>query len=217
MIYVYNEGNRMRSSGIITSVISIIFGLLISLLSAFAFEAMVEIVFSIIGIGIIASNLLPFIIAFKSMKYEKMYVLDFICSLISIVIGVLFIFEHTWIISLVCGIFLVIIPIVRIIASANKMLELKRQLPLFIVAILMFFNIASTILKIALIVIGAILAVLGVINLIMELVYSYKHRNDPPFDDNDPFNGNNPFDGMDEEGQAVNNKENVIDAEFKEL
>ena len=161
MIYVYNEGNRMRSSGIITSVISIIFGLLISLLSAFAFEAMVEIVFSIIGIGIIASNLLPFIIAFKSMKYEKMYVVDFICSLISIVIGVLFIFEHTWIISLICGIFLVIIPIVRIIASANKMLELKRQLPLFIVAILMFFNIASTILKIALIVIGAILAVLG--------------------------------------------------------
>ncbi len=207
MIYLYEENRGMRSSGIVTSVISIIFGLLISLLSAFAFDAMVEIVFTIIGVGIIVANIIPLIIAIQRLKLDNKYVVDLVFSILSIVIGAMFIFEHSAVISIVCGVFLVVIPLIRILLAPNKLLELKRQLPLFVVAILMFFNVAGAVLRIALIVIGALLAILGIVNLVIELIDNYKHRNDNPFDDG----ANSASD------TSENKSDNVIDAEFKEL
>ena len=216
MIYVYNMNKERRGSGIFTSVISIIFGALICLLSAFAFDAMVDIVFTIIGLGIIITNVLPLMMSIQAIKVDQRYIIDLIFSIISIILGVMFIFNHSATISIICGVFLVIIPIVRIILAKEKLLELKRQLPLFIVALLMFFNVASVVLRVALIVIGAILALLGIINLVMELIYSYKHK-----DDNDSFDDNNPFNSHDGGNGTIGGETNhdnvVIDAEFKEL
>ena len=213
MIYVYNSNFKNgRAGSLIGAVFSIILGALITLLSVFAFDAIVDITFFMIGMGIILSNIFPLITAIEVARVDSRYIFNIIASIIGIILGVLFMFNHSLVVSIVFGVYLVIMPTVRIILSKNKLEELKSELPLYIAAILLFCNVLDKVLRIGLIVVGVIITILGIINLAMELIYRSKHK-----DDNDGgFNGFNGFNDGDDT-KAKRDDSLVIDAEVKDL
>lgn len=191
---------KERQIKIYTSIFSLLVGTVIVLLSVFAFEAMVRIFFVCVGIGVVLVNLIPFIIATQLVSRDKRYVLDLILSLLAIILGVLFIFEQGHAVSIVFSIYLVLMPIIRIALASDKLRRLKKELPLFIIAILLFFNVFDDILRIALIVIGGLLALLGLVNLILALISKGSN------------NENNNYPDMFVEDDRV-----IIDAEVKDL
>ena len=213
MIYIYNGNlNGNYRGGLFSAITSIIIGTLITLLSIFAFDAIISVLFFMIGLGIVLSNIFPLIIASQNLNVSKIYIFDFLSSLIGIILGVLFMFNHSLAISISFGVYLVLIPLIRIFLSANRLQQLKMEIPSFVIAILLFCNVLDEILRIGLIVIGSIILILGIVNLILELIYRSKHKNDNV----GPFGG--PFDDI-FDNDTISSKDDsiIIDAEVKDL
>jgi hypothetical protein len=124
-----------------------------------------------------------------------------VLALISVVIGFVFIFNHNAVLAIILGVWLVVLPIVRIILSKEKKKEILKAIPYFIAAILLFFIPAEAILDIVLKVFGGLLMALGVVGLVYNIIIDHKNKNNN--DDNDNENGSG-------------NRE-IIDVEYKEL
>ena len=58
-------------------------------------------------------------------------------SLISIAVGVLMIFWHASLLMLILGIYMIVLPIVQILLSRDKLLRLRTELPKLIVGIVL--------------------------------------------------------------------------------
>ena len=212
MIYIYNSNlNGNYRGGLFKAIASIIIGTLITLLAVFAFDAIISVIFFMIGFGIVLSNIFPLMIASQNLNVSKIYIFDFCSSLIGIILGVLFMFNHSLAISISFGVYLILIPLIRILTSHNKLEQLKMEIPSFIIAILLFCNVLDEILRVGLIVIGSIIIILGVINLILELIYRSKHKND----NNGPYDG--PFNDFFDDNNNYGDDNIIIDAEVKDL
>ena len=164
-------------------------------------KTLVDIIFTVLGVIIICLNLIPCIYYFMlGSKYSRYYPYA-ILALISVVIGFVFIFNHNAILAIILGVWLVVLPIVRIILSKEKKKEILKAIPYFIAAILLFFIPAEAILDIVLKVFGGLLMALGVVGLVYNIIIDHKNKNNK--DDNDNENGSG-------------NRE-IIDVEYKEL
>ena len=185
---------------------------LLLLLSIFDFGGLIKGIFIFIGVLMIIANLIPLVaISHSNDKTPSLYA-DMVMSIIGIVLGALFIFEHGLVLKVIVIVYMVIMPIIRICSASDKMLELKKSIILFVVAALLLLNIFDFILQIVLIVVFSILTLLSFISLIKALVAK---KND---DDND-FNGFgfDDYDNNENQEIDVNKNEDAIDAEFKEL
>ena len=164
-------------------------------------KTLVDIIFTVLGVIIICLNLIPCIYYFMLGSKDSRYYPYAILALISVVIGFVFIFNHNAILAIILGVWLVVLPIVRIILSKEKKKEILKAIPYFIAAILLFFIPAEAILDIVLKVFGGLLMALGVVGLVYNIIIDHKNKNNK--DDNDNENGSG-------------NRE-IIDVEYKEL
>ncbi|MGM9969059.1 MAG: hypothetical protein ACI35S_01540 [Anaeroplasma sp.] len=173
---------RQRQNIIIGSIIYIVIGTLITLASIFAFDTLVNIFFTCIGLAIIVMNLLPFVIACYGIAKDKRYLFDLLSSIIAIVFGCLFIFKHDTAITIISAVYLILLPIVRIIISKNMLEQLKKELPLFLVAVLMIFNVMHAVLRVVLIIVGVLLIIYGLYMLIRCLLKKNNRNDKNPHD-----------------------------------
>jgi len=164
-------------------------------------KTLVDIIFTVLGVIIICLNLIPCIYYFMLGSKDSRYYPYAILALISVVIGFVFIFNHNAVLAIILGVWLVVLPIVRIILSKEKKKEILKAIPYFIAAILLFFIPAEAILDIVLKIFGGLLMALGVVGLVYNIIIDHKNKNNK--DDNDNGNGSG-------------NRE-IIDVEYKEL
>ena len=164
-------------------------------------KTLVDIIFTVLGVIIICLNLIPCIYYFMLGSKDSRYYPYAILALISVVIGFVFIFNHNAVLAIILGVWLVVLPIVRIILSKEKKKEILKAIPYFIAAILLFFIPAEAILDIVLKIFGGLLMALGVVGLVYNIIIDHKNKNNK--DDNDNENGSG-------------NRE-IIDVEYKEL
>lgn len=189
---------RIRRSSLASSIILMVFGLLIALLSVFSFDGLANFICVCIGLLIIIVNIFPLIMAISLVEHDRRYIPDLVLTLISIVVGIVFMVDRkNIIISIVLAFILIILPIIRIIMSDNKKEKFKEELPLLIIGILLAFNVGDKIFQIALISFGGLIFIYGIIGLIINI-------KDEKSKDDDSFNNNGP-------------KNDYIDAEVKEI
>lgn len=164
-------------------------------------NVLLDIIFTVLGIIIILLNLVPCIYYFMLGEKDNRFYINAVLSLISVIIGFIFIFNHNAILAIILGVWLVLLPILRIVLSKEKKKEIKKAIPYFVAAILLFFIPAETILDIVLKVFGGLLIGLGVIYIIYNTIIGKKNNKDD-------FNNNN----------NQNNKDrDIIDIKYKEL
>lgn len=189
---------RIRRSSLASSIILMVFGLLIALLSVFSFDGLANFICVCIGLLIIIVNIFPLIMAISLVEHDRRYIPDLVLTLISIVVGIVFMIDRkNIIISIVLAFILIILPIIRIIMSDNKKEKFKEELPLLIIGILLAFNVGDKIFQIALISFGGLIFIYGIIGVIINI-------KDEKSKDDDSFNNNGP-------------KSDYIDAEVKEI
>lgn len=189
---------RIRRSSLASSIILMVFGLLIALLSVFSFDGLANFICVCIGLLIIIVNIFPLIMAISLVEHDRRYIPDLVLTLISIVVGIVFMVDRkNIIISIVLAFILIILPIIRIIMSDKKKEKFKEELPLLIIGILLAFNVGDKIFQIALISFGGLIFIYGIIGLIINI-------KDEKSKDDDSFNNNGP-------------KSDYIDAEVKEI
>ena len=189
---------RIRRSSRASSIILMVFGLLIALLSVFSFDGLANFICVCIGLLIIIVNIFPLIMAISLVEHDRRYIPDLVLTLISIVVGIVFMVDRkNIIISIVLAFILIILPIIRIIMSDNKKEKFKEELPLLIIGLLLAFNVGDKIFQIALISFGGLIFIYGIIGLIINI-------KDEKSKDDDSFNNNGP-------------KSDYIDAEVKEI
>lgn len=189
---------RIRRSNLASSIILMVFGLLIALLSVFSFDGLANFICVCIGLLIIIVNIFPLIMAISLVEHDRRYIPDLVLTLISIVVGIVFMVDRkNIIISIVLAFILIILPIIRIIMSDNKKEKFKEELPLLIIGILLAFNVGDKIFQIALISFGGLIFIYGIIGVIINI-------KDEKSKDDDSFNNNGP-------------KSDYIDAEVKEI
>lgn len=191
---------KIRSVSLASSIIMMVFGVLICLLSIFSFEGLANFICVCIGLLIIIINIFPFALAISLVNDDKRYIPDLILTLMSIVVGIIFMIDRkNIVISIILAVILIILPIVRIILSNNKKEKIKEELPLLIIGILLAFNIGDLVFQIALISFGALIFIYGV----FELIIYFKEENEIKKNISCDVNRSN--------------KNDYIDAEVKEI
>lgn len=168
-----NDNHYLRRS-LTSALVSFIIGLLFVVIP---YETLKGILFTLLGIGIIIMNIIPCIVYWLRYDKDRTVLLPALLSTISVIIGFVFIFCHHWIISILLGVWLIVLPVVRIIRSANKMEQLKKEIPFFLIAVLLFFVPADKIFEIVLKIFGGIIMLFSVMDAIYTLVVNRKHRN----------------------------------------
>ena len=162
-------------------------------------NVLIDIIFTVLGIIIIGLNLVPCIYYFMMGSKDNRYYPYAIMALVSVIIGFVFIFQHNAVLAVILGVWLVVLPIVRIVLSNDKKHELIKAIPYFIAAVLLFFIPAEAILDIVLKVFGGFLMAIGVLYIVLNIVIEHKNKN-----------GNN------NNNKQTPNRE-IIDVEYKEL
>ena len=162
-------------------------------------NVLIDIIFTVLGIIIIGLNLVPCIYYFMMGSKDNRYYPYAIMALVSVIIGFVFIFQHNAVLAVILGVWLVVLPIVRIVLANDKKHELIKAIPYFIAAVLLFFIPAEAILDIVLKVFGGFLMAIGVLYIIANIVIEHKNKN-----------GNN------NNNKQTPNRE-IIDVEYKEL
>ncbi len=165
-------------------------------------NVLLDIIFTVLGLIIIFLNLIPCIYYFMLGSKDSRYYPYAIMALVSVIIGFVFIFNHNAVLAIILGVWLVVLPILRIILSKDKKHEIIRAIPYFIAAILLFFIPATDILDVVLKVFGVFLMVIGVAGIILNVIIDHKNNNN--------YGGNN------NKNEASKDRE-IIDIEYKEL
>ena len=161
---------RIRRISLASSIIMMVFGSLITLLSIFSYEGLANFICICIGLLIIIVNIFPLAIAISLVENDKRYIPDLILTIISIVVGIIFMIDRkNIVISIILAIILIILPIIRIALASNKKDKLKEELPLLIIGVVLAFNVGDLIFQIALISFGAIIFIYGLISLFIYL------------------------------------------------
>jgi hypothetical protein len=168
-----------RKFTFIVNILSIILGIAISLLGYFFYKELITFICIFVGVLLILINIYPLVAYSKLMKDSKIYIVDFIITIGFILLGGMFIINHGLAMSIVFGAYCIVFPIIRIIISKQKKRQFKREIPLFIIGALMFFNVSDEVFRFALVGVGILLALLGFINIILSKVVYKKIHDDP--------------------------------------
>ncbi len=109
---------------ITTTLIQIFFGLILIFISP---ATLLWVIFTIIGILVILSNIPNLLNGLANYSVSKEYKVMTISSIISIILGIIMIFWQNEIFSVIVAIWLLVLPLYRIIISNYKKMQLKKE------------------------------------------------------------------------------------------
>lgn len=176
------------------------------------YDVMKEILHVFIGLGIVLIYAVPCILYWMAYDKEKKGLLPAILSTISVAAGIIFLILHNWITCLILGVWLIVLSIIHIIQSSDKLDRVRKEIPYLAIATLLFFFPAESILRIVLIVFGSILMAISVIQIIVVVAINKKLEKSE-------FTNDNESDDEDDHTPSSGGPKSrvIIDAEVKEL
>ena len=174
MFEMFDDERIKRRRILSRAIVAIVVGILMVVIP---YDVLINMLFFVIVLMIIFSNILPCLAYWSAYSNDKRYLSMAIISTVSVVIGFLFMFWHDTVISIILAIWLIIMPIIRIVLSQNKKEQLKSEIPLFIIAVFLFFVPASTIFKYVILVFGGILIIFGLASIILLLLNKNNNSN----------------------------------------
>jgi hypothetical protein len=170
-------------------------------------ETLLNTIFTIIGIAIIVLNSVPCYIKWNEALQNKKSLVPALIYTFTILLGLIFIFMWTnKIVSIIFGIWLIVLPIIRIIKAPNWKQQLKKEAPLLLVGALSLFIPAQTILGIIIKIFGVLVVVYCIVMIIL-LFKKNKNKN------NDISGGT----GNSSSSNNDNSKGIIIDADYTEV
>lgn len=199
MYEAFDSDSHYVRRSLTSALVSFVIGLLLVVIP---YETLKDILFTLLGIGIIIMNIIPCIVYWMRYDKDRTVLLPALLSTVSVVIGFIFIFWHHWIVSILLGVWLIVLPIVRIVRAVDKKEQLKKEIPFFLIAVLLFFVPADKIFEIVLKVIGGIIMLFSVIDAIYTLAVNRKRKNK---------------DKGGSDGSSQNTDRVIIDAEVKDI
>ena len=161
---------------LIISFLSFVAGILLILLSIFAYDFILNFTCVIVGIIIAVLNFYSMIIYAQNFWFSKLHVVEFIISFVAEVMSILFIFFHNDVMCIIFGSFLFIMPTVRIIITRDHFERFKVELPCYFMMLLVLFTLLDIMLKVLLIITGGVLALFS-IGLIVLAIRNSKQQN----------------------------------------
>lgn len=117
----------------ITAFLGIALGLFLLLVNV---DFLLNLVFIVLGILTVLNNLPSLVFSAFELKSRAAKLL-FLLSLIATVLGVVMIFCHNAILMLLLGIYFVLIPLLRLIFTKNRMELLREELPKLVLGVVM--------------------------------------------------------------------------------
>lgn len=160
--------NYLFRQSFIYSLITLLIGILLVSLNG---EVLANILFIILGVLIIVSNLSFFISSLKNLKYKTSTAISqFLISTIIMVLGILLIILRQSISAIIGGIILVFIVFDLIINRKNIKIALSNQIPLFICALILIIFGFGGVLDLLCTIIGIIMIVISILSLIGSLL-----------------------------------------------
>lgn len=152
--------SNSRKNSFISSMIIAAIGLVIGIIIAILGPELLDVAFIILGLFVVIDHLPMFISSLANIKNKQSLVV-FILSAISIAAGFIMMFWHEGIFMVLVGIYLLALPIYRIIIAPNKKLQLSADL-------------GSLILGLVLILVGPgkIIFYAGIVLIALSLLYA---------------------------------------------
>ena len=147
-------------------------------------DSLINFIFSIIGIIIVISNIIPCITYITGALTDKKYLAPAITYSIMVVLGLMFIFGWSYkIISILFSISLIILPAIRIVLAKFSKEVLKKELPYIVVGLIIFFIPFGSIIGILLKVLGGLIILYSIYMIILLLTNPQKKNKNK--DDNE--------------------------------
>ena len=112
---------------LISSIFSLILGLWLLLTDS---TRIINFIYFIVGGGLIVTGISKILLENKF--NDKSYTYD---GVVDIVIGILVMFVHDTLLTIILGLLFVVFPIIRIVKSIDKKMTFKRELPLLIIGL----------------------------------------------------------------------------------
>ena len=155
---------------LVSSIVSLVIGLWLITADS---NRIINSIYFIIGGGLIITGISKII----TMKYsnDKSFVYD---GLVNIVIGLLIMYVHNWIITIILGLLFIGFPLYRIFKSIDKKEQFKRELPLIIIGLVIALSgdiIANIFIKI----LGGLFVLLSIylfINIFTDKIAIYRFK-----------------------------------------
>lgn len=152
--------SNSKKNSFISSLIIASIGLVIGIIIAILGPKLLDLAFIILGLFVIIDHLPAFISSLANIK-DKQALVVFVLSAISIAAGFVMMFWHEGIFMILVGIYLLALPIYRIIIAPDKKLQLSADL-------------GSLILGLVLILVGpgSIIFYAGITLIVLSIVYA---------------------------------------------
>ena len=164
-----NLPNIKKTSLVTILVIGALGILLGALLLAIDPAFLLKVLFVVMGIVTVFSAIPGLLVGIASFKGNAGKI-SLIVSLISILIGILMIFWHSSILMVVLGIYLLVFPLVEILASRDKAVRLKSELPKMIVGLVLILVGPAKTLDVMLDVEGVGVIVFSILYIVLSLL-----------------------------------------------
>ncbi|MBQ7357328.1 MAG: OadG family protein [Clostridia bacterium] len=166
---------------IISLVFGLIFGGLVLFLSTLGADTIIKWVLIVTGIIIVITNIAPLIRGIVNLAHkEKGGLFDVIVSAIAMVLGIVMIVYQNAIVSTIItvllAIYLIVLPIIRIVIAPSKKEQLSKEwIRILIGAILIVFlpailGAADAIINLLLMIVGIVIIVLTVLSFVLSLI-----------------------------------------------
>ena len=117
---------------LISTIITLLIGIWLILTDH---NRIINFIYFVVGGGLILTGLYKVLLL--DYNKNKTYLYD---GVINIVIGILIMFVHNFIVTLILGLIFVIFPIIRIVKSSDSKSTLKRELPLLIIGLVIVLS-----------------------------------------------------------------------------
>lgn len=169
--------NNKNNIALFLGFAGIIVGFLITLLGLFYYDAFMNFIFICIGVIMVLVNIFPLLLSAREMKYNKRFAYNFFVTLSFVILGIIFIFDHDIILSIVFGSFLIVLPLIRVILARNHKKQFLNELPLLLLGTVLFFNFRDSLFHVAIVSFGIVLALISLGNVAFYIIKN-KDSND---------------------------------------
>ncbi|MCR5112542.1 MAG: hypothetical protein K6A63_01245 [Acholeplasmatales bacterium] len=156
--------------GVVTGLVAIFMGI-------FFYKHFQQFIYVILGLSLIIFNIFPAIIAGSKMVVEETQRARFAFHIIGICLGAVFIFYHPFYMAIIIGIFELIVPVIQILLSHDKLRRFKIEIPSFVTGAFLLLNLLDIMFQVMVIILGGILIAIGIVFLLLASNLIYFKRN----------------------------------------
>ncbi len=144
---------------------NLILGILLTALGIFFCagntDTLTKVVFIIIGVLMVLSNINPLIVSIK-----RGDTIDIIARILFIIFGFMFMFQHNTALTIIVAIIFIVFPVIKILLAEDKMAMLAVNLPELLIGVIVLIAGTGAVTQALFIVLGVALIIFGVLTVL---------------------------------------------------